>query len=38
MYKVKFLSIILNKYIVKEFDNYDEAKNFAIKQNGIIQV
>ena len=37
MYKVVFWSIILDKYVTKQFGTFAEAKKFAIEYNGIIK-
>lgn len=34
--KVRFMSRLLDKEVIKEFSNYQEAKEFAIRVNGII--
>ena len=36
MIKVRFMSRLLNKEVIKDFDNYQEAEEFAVKTKGII--
>lgn len=37
MYKVMFYSLLLNKYIIKPFENAGDALEFASRVNGIVQ-
>ena len=37
MCKVKFWSMLLNKYVIKSFETFAEAQAFAVRYNGVIR-